>query len=936
MRSTFIILTFLLSLFCFQTAKSQYFEIGQERTSTKWRSIETRDFKIIYPDYLEGSARESAVYFQQNATNVQSGLKTSPRQTPIILHPNFANSNAYAIWAPQRIEILTTPGQDTYGDPWLHQLALHEYRHIIQLSKLEQGITKGLSYVFGQQAVAVSTGLFVPSWFMEGDAVVTETVFSETGRGRVPAFSNRFRAQLAEKGEYSYPKAAFGSYRDFVPDVYTLGYHIVSYGRERYGNELWNSALDAVARKPFTITPFNYGIRKISGLNKKGLYNETVANLDTIWGGKQTGDAKYIKFEAKADEYINYLNSFLINDTTVIALKTSFSKRPQIVKIKPSGEEKVLLTTGYIPDNIISCHKGWLAWVEYRPHIRWQTVSYTDVLLYNPVSGEKHRKRYKRKLYSPVSTENGDGFAAIEYLQDGKAFITTITGNGEQKTEVPEGIHPITPVWAEEGKSLIFIAVDAYGKSFMKFDIARASYSRIGEPTYTEISDPAVAGEWLYFTGTSGNKNQLCRMSLNGGPTEIITSSAYGAVRPHINLETITYSDYTAEGYRIALKPLKSLVRQLYMPDNPQDWIRVDELQKQEVTSTDIPVQDSSLVSSPYRKASHLFNIHSWAPLYVDIAGETVRPGFSVMSQNLLSTLFVTAGYDYDLNEQTGRFRTKVTYKGFFPEISSEISTGNRAGTKEENGSDQRFTWRETNVDLSIGQALNFSGGNYNRGVYGQTSYTISQITHNSDTPDNFVQGGLSVLSYRLFGYIYSRQAYRDLAPRLGINAEITIRHSPFGTLDAGDIQAIQTQVFLPGFFANHSLGLYAGYQFTHARDYRFQNIISSSRGYILQKTGNEIKSYKINYKFPLWYPDLHIGGLIYFKRLRANVFHDYTKISANLPKQIYQSSGLDIVTDFHLLGLSMPASAGLRTNYLHNQNKTVFEILFSINFYEY
>ena len=936
MRSTTITLTFLLSLFCFQTAKSQFYEIGQERTSTKWRSIETRDFKIIYPDYLEVSARESAVYFQQNATNVQSGLNTRPRQTPIILHPNFANSNAYAIWAPQRIEILTTPGQDTYGDPWLHQLALHEYRHIIQLSKLEQGITKGLSYVFGQQAVAVSTGLFVPSWFLEGDAVVTETIFSETGRGRVPAFSNRFRAQLAEKGSYSYPKAYFGSYRNFVPDVYTLGYHIVSYGREKYGNELWNSAMDAVARKPYTITPFNYGIRKISGLNKKGLYKETVANLDTTWGGKQSGDAKYIKSVAKTDEYINYLNPFLINDTTLVALKTSFSKRPQIVKIKPSGEEKALLTTGYIPDNIISYHKGWLAWTEYRPHVRWQTVSYTDVVLYNTMSGEKHRKRYKRKLYAPVSTENGDGFAAIEYTPDGKAFMVTITDSGEQKTEVPEGIHPITPVWAEEGKSLIFIAVDASGKGFMKFDIGRASFSRIGEPSYTEISDPAVAGEWLYFTGTSGNKNQLCRMKLNGGSTEIITASAYGAVRPHINLETITYSDYTANGYRIATKPLKSLVKQPYVSDHPHDWIRVAEMQKQEAPSPDISIPDSSLASSPYRKASHLFNIHSWAPLYVDIAGETARPGFSVMSQNLLSTLFVTAGYDYDLNEQTGMFRTKVTYKGFFPEISSEISTGNRAGSTDENGSAQRFTWRETNLDLSIGQSLNFSGGNYNRGIYGQTSYTSTQISHNSDTPDKFVQGSLSVLSYRLFGYMYSRQAYRDLAPRLGINAEFIFRHSPFGTLDAGDIQAIQTQVFLPGFFANHSLGLYAGYQFTHAQNYRFQNIISTSRGYILQKTGNEIKSYKINYKFPLWYPDLHIGGLFYFKRLRANVFHDYTKISANLPKQIYQSSGLDLITDFHMLGLSMPVSTGLRTIYLHNQEKVSFELLFSINFYEY
>ena len=936
MKSLINVLTFLLCIFCFQTAKSQYYDIGQAPASIRWRSIETRDFKFIFPDYLDKTAREAASVFQQNATNVQSGLKTIPSRTPIILHPNFAYSNAYAIWAPQRIEILTTPGQDTYGDPWLHQLALHEYRHIVQLGKLEQGITKGLSYIFGQQAVAVSTGLFVPSWFLEGDAVATETVFSKTGRGRVPAFSNRFRAQLSEKGAYSYPKAYFGSYRDFVPDVYTLGYHIVSYGREKYGNKLWNSALDAVARKPFTITPFNHGLKKISNLNKKGLYKETVSNLEMLWVSKQAGDAKYINSIAKTDEYINYLNPFLIDDTTIVALKTAYSKTPQIVKIEPSGKEKILLSTGYIPDNLISCHKGWLAWTEYRPHVRWQTVSYTDVLLYNPVSGKLHRKPYKRKLYAPVSTDNGDGFAAIEYTPEGKAYLVIITAGGEQTSEVPEGIHPMTPVWAEEGKSLIFIAMDASGKGFMKLDIASSSFSRLGKPGFTEISDPAISGEWLYFTGTSENKNQLCRISLDGEETETITSSAYGAVRPHINLGTIVYSDYTADGYRVAARPLKDLVNQPYSPDSPSDWIRVNKLKTLETSNPEIPIQDSSLISNRYRKASHLFNIHSWAPLYVDIAGETARPGFSVMSQNLLSTLFVTAGYDYDLNEQTGMFRSKVTYKGWFPEISSEISTGNRAGSREEDGSVQRFTWRETNMDLSIGQALNFSSGNFNRGVYGQTSYTLTQINHNSDTPDSFVHGSLSTLSYRLFAYSYRRQAYRDLAPRLGINAEFTFRHSPFGSLDAGDILAIQTQIFLPGIFDNHSLGIYSGYQFTHASDYRFQSIIGSSRGYYLPNPGNKLSSFKINYKFPLWYPDLHIGGLIYFKRLRTNIFHDYTKISADLPEQIYPSSGLDLITDLHLLGLSMPVSAGIRGIYLHNQDKGIFEILFSINFYEY
>ncbi len=931
-----VVLSILLTFIDIQVTKGQYYDIGQEPASTKWSVIETKDFKFIFPDNLEKVAVETAFYFQQHAVNVQSGLKVRPSKTPILLHPNFAYSNAYAVWAPQRIEVLTTPPQDIYGHPWLNQLALHEYRHIVQLSKLNQGITHGLTYIFGQQAIAVSTGLFVPSWFLEGDAVVTETEFSKTGRGRVPAFSNTLRAQLAEKGAYSYPKAAFGSYRDHVPDIYTLGYHIVAFGREKYGAELWNSAMNSVARKPYMLTPFNHGLKKVSGLNKKELYNQTVADLNTSWGGKQNGDANYTQINKQKGEYLNYLNPAYINDSVIISLKTSFDKTPRIIKIGPSGKEETILTPGYIIDNLITTHQDWMAWVEYRPHVRWQTVSYTDVVLFNPASGIVNRKSFRRKLYAPVAKADGGAFAAIEYGPDGNAFISIITKYSEQKLKVPEAVQPLTPTWTDDEKALIFIAIDASGKRFMKLSIIDSTFSDVGESGYTEISDPQVAGGWLYFTGTTGDKSQVCRMNLQTHQIETITESAYGARRPSVNHKTLTYSDYTANGYRIAQKSLNNLPIKPYVATPPEAWIRVNEIMNSEASTTESFSVDTAYKIESYNKGLHLFNFHSWAPLYVDVSGETIRPGFSLMSQNLLSTMFLTTGYDYDLNEQTGKFRSKITYKGWFPEVSAEISAGNRAASQNVNGSPQRFTWHETNTDFSVGQSLDFSRSNFNRGIFGEATYTYSNISHNHDTPENYIRGTLYAISYRLFAYTYARQAYRNLAPRLGINADFRYRHSPFGSLDAGNILALQTQVFLPGFFANHSLGLYAGYQRSHPGRYRFQNLIGSSRGYHLFSPGDEMLSLKINYKFPLWYPDFHIGGLVYLKRIRANIFQDYSQISVNVLKQNYPSTGLDILTDLHLLGLSMPVSAGLRGIYLQKNKNTVFEFLFSINFYDY
>ncbi|MBW6491532.1 MAG: DUF5050 domain-containing protein [Lentimicrobium sp.] len=918
--------------------KGQYYNIGQAPASTRWNFIETPDFKIIYPDFLEETAANTAFLFQAYSVGVQSGLRTKTAKTPVILHPQDVLSNAFAIWAPRRIEVLTTPPQKSYAHPWLNQLALHEYRHIVQLSKLNQGVTKGLSYLFGQQAHAVSAGLFVPSWFLEGDAVTTETLLSKSGRGRVPAFSQTFRAQLAEKGPYSYQKAALGSYKNHVPDIYTTGYHIVAFAREKYGPEIWNSAMDAVARKPYLIAPFNNGLKKVSGLNKRGIYKETISDLNEKWESRQKGDAQYIEVKSRKGEYINYLNPVQSDDSTVVALKTSFSRPPEIVKISQEGSEQILYRPGYIPDNIISFNGGWMAWAEYRPHPRWQTVSNTDILFLNPTNGEVKRRSFNRKLYSPVALGEGLAFAAVEYEKNGNAFISIISEDDEIKFPVPEDVHPITPAWGEEGKSIIFIAVDDSGKKFMKLDIESREFSEISRPEYSEISDPYVADGWIYYTGSVGDKSQILRMNLSSKKTEVLTASAYGAARPQIYNNSLIYNDYTADGNRISRKSLNNVEPMAYSKSHPEDWIRVNKLTEQETFAGIDTSADTIVSSGKYSKARNLFHIHSWAPVYADITGETARPGFSVMSQNLLSTMFVTAGYDYDMNEQTGMFRTNVSWKGWFPEFKAGISTGKRAGMAKDTteGILKRFTWDETNLDLSVGQALDFSKGNINKGLYGETTFTYSKITHDESTPENIFEGNLSTLSYRMFGYVYVRQALRDLAPRFGFNADVRFRHALFGLFNAENIAAFQTQIFLPGLLLNHSTGFYAGYQRSHPQRHLFQNIVGTSRGYIMMDRANELLSLKLNYRFPLFYPDFHAAGLIYVKRLRANLFHDYTKVAVNTPAKIYQSSGMDLMADFHLFGISIPVSAGGRGIYLHGQRKMVYELLFSINFYDY
>lgn len=929
---------FVILSFASMPVTGQYYDIGQSPSSIRWEKIETGNLSIIYPADFYHEAKIVAAQFSAAGSSVADGLNAQPRKTPLILHTRSAVSNAYAIWAPRRIEILTTPPQNLYAQPWIQQLALHEYRHVVQLSSLNKGITKALGYLFGQQAVVISTGLFVPPWFLEGDAVATETSLSYSGRGRVPSFSMPLRAQITDKGAYSYPKASLGSYRDYVPDIYNIGYHIVAASRLKFGPDLWKEAMSTVAGKPWTITPFNRGLKEKSGLNKKGLYEETLATLGQMWENPGIGHSQRILPEKEPTNYTNYLNPHKVNDSTIIALKTSLAKIPQLVSIDRNGKETVVHTPGYIIDGSLSYGGGILAWAEYRPHIRWETANYTDIILFYPESEKKERFSYKKRFYAPVVSPDGKTVAAVEYKESGECFLTIIKEGSLVNVQIPAGIHAATPAWSPDGSKLVYIATGNEGKAIAQTTIETGATEYLTSFSFSEISHPLFAGPAIFYTGTSGQTSQIFSMNPENDQIHVFTDAAYGADNASVSGDSLIYNDYTADGYRIAIVQLSKSTG-VPITENMNNWPLADALSAQEPDFRfNVTLKDTTFTRKPYKKAAHLFGVHSWAPLFVDIGGETVRPGVSAMSQNLLSTMFITAGYDYNLQEEAGMYKASIEWKGWYPVIKGTISQGKRASSTMgiEGHSPERFTWSETNLDLGISQNLNFSKGAYNSGLLGDVSYNFSKISHDISTPEDFINGDLAGISYRIFSYMYRRQATRDLAPGLGYNFEARFRHTPFGQLKAGNIYGLQSQLFLPGFFTNHSLLLYAGYQESNPADYRFSNIISTSRGYTKLNSGNNLVSLKIAYRLPLMYPDFHLGGLLFIKRIRANAFFDFTSVSNPDPQTIYNSIGLDLVSDFHLLGLSIPISAGIRTVYLERSGSVVSSLLFTMNFYDY
>jgi len=917
-------------------ADAQYYDIGQAPASYKWEKAASGRFSIIYPDFARLLALKALRDYEIADTAVMSGLNPKIKPLPLILHPESAVSNAYTIWAPRRIEMLSTPPQDIYGQPWTEQLALHEYRHVVQLSALNEGITGFFGILFGQQAAVLATGLFVPPWFLEGDAVVTETALSHTGRGRVPGFSQDLRAQIKEKGIYSFPKATLGSYCDYVPDSYTTGYHIISTTWLDGGNKAWPEAMRWVARKPWSIAPFNAGLRKTTGMNKKGMYYKAFSILDSLWNDRSLYTVNAFGKTCSGHEFASYTHAHIISDSTAVALKTSLSRVPSIVLVQKNGHEKTLHIPGYIPDQCISSNGSSVVWAEYRPHIRWETVNYTNICILNLASGTLNRLPFKGRFYAPAISPDGKRIAAVTYTRNGDCQIAIIKDSSIRYVPVPSQVMASGLSWNATGTLLATILTGEEGKTLALIDVTTQSIRILWSAGYRELSYPQFSGNQIMFTLAAEGKNEIAGYNMDLNRVIQYTRSAYGASYASGKGNTFIYSNYTANGYRLATHILSDTVHQVR---SKNEWPLATAISRGrkviDFTTQDAKPFDYSI--QPYKKAGHLINLHSWAPLYIDIGNETVRPGVSLMSQNLLSTLFITAGYDYSLQEQSGTFRTGLTYKGWFPEVSLNLADGIRAGNTIKTGQTaKRYTWHEQTADLSVQQNLNLSKGNYLRGISGSISYSYSVVKHDISTPDDFIEGEFSGFHYRLSCYTYRRQAYRDLAPRLGITASAEFKLSPFGRIDAGNIAALQLQGYLPGIGINHALSFSAGWQKAHEAKYRYGSLLAYSRGYTSEIHENDFVTLKSTYRLPIAYPDWHLAGLLYIKRLRAAGFFDITQTQSSTGNRFYNSAGADLVADFHLFGLSTPISAGLRSTYLIYTRTMVYNLLVNINFYSF
>ncbi|MGC9341371.1 MAG: TolB family protein [Bacteroidales bacterium] len=930
---------------------SQFYEYGQVPPSVKWKTIEGNHFKVIYPEEIQREAFKTLVTLEKNYFLNSQQLNHEPVKVPLILHNHTVRSNGFVSWAPKRMEFFMFPDVNSISHEWSTHLALHEFRHVVQVDKLNQGITKFLTTLLGEQGIGPAVAM-VPFWFLEGDAIYAETSLSESGRGRSPEFEMRIKAHLLQdKKPWSYSKSYLGSYKNYVPDYYQYGYQMVTYGREKYGEELWPKILRYTGRNPWLINPFSLALKKETGRMIKGLYDSTVHHIKNHWEEQyqlRQPEEYPLKNNKKKKLYTSYNFPQLTEEGEIIAVKSGLDIIDRLVKIDAEGNEEIIYIPGILYSGRISYSRNRIIWDEYQPDFRWINKSSSILKEYNMESGKMRIISMNSRYSSPDYSYSGDTIVAVETTLSNDfnlVFISALDGGVFNKVPSPDNIQLLDPAWVDKSDKIVAIGLDERGKQLILYDRSKDEWEELLWTSEINIYDPVSQGDYIYFTGTFAGVNDIYAYHLGEGQLFRLTQSRFGAFQPDVSADgkSLVFADYTSMGYNIVSKELKmeefNEYRQQTISEQP--FFRYGDASP-ELKPVIKPEVDASFQPVKYNKLKSLFKFHSWAPFYfdytnLDLENPSINPGITLLSQNMLSTAVSMIGYEY--KEGDHYLHTSFTYKGWLPVIDISYNFGGLPTVVpyEEVPQPERVK-TSSNISLNTWIPLTLYSGKWITGF--QPSLRVSyQNDYFYYVDDASYKKGITYTEPRLYFYTYQRTAYRDLQPRFGLILDYKSIAAPFEDEQRGSNRAFRSTLYLPGIIRGQGLKLKAEWQQQNPERYLFGNILSFARGFD-PLIATALTKYSADYAMPLLYPDLDLKGVLYITRLRANLFTDYiygedmrifTEEGLKRITGSYRSAGIELNIDYHIFRALFPISSGVRASYLENTGEFNFEFLFNI-----
>ncbi len=924
-------LFFYFLLFTFYFSHAQ--EFGGNPASIHWKQINTDTVRVIFPEGYDSMAQRIATLTNYEQRTNEKMIGDKIRKISIVLQTDVTFSNGFVQLAPYRSEFFlmpSLPAFDLGAQNWADNLAIHEFRHVQQYSNFRVGLAKVVYDIFGEGGLAVANDAAIPNWFFEGDAVFNETMLSHQGRGRLPSFLSGYESMYFENKNYSYEKLRNGSLKNYVPNHYPLGYMLVAYGREKYGMDFWrNVTQDAVRFKPL-FYPMQGAIKKYSGIPFNDFVKNAFAFYDEQWQKEKPQNIDWLT-STKKNNVVDYKYPYSTKDGSLIVLKQTYKDVPAIYKINADKRETKIVTRDITYDDYFSYNAGKLVYSALQPDARWGNKEFSVIKMVDVNSGEEKKITSHTRYFTPDISHDGNEIAAVSINNNQHCTLDILNLNGEKiKTLIYNSAVIYTfPKFSFDDKNIFAVARNAAGEmSLQQINIQDGSIKILLPFENRIIGYPVVQNDTLIFSCSNNGKDEIWSYILSQNKSYRLADFATGLYQGVFQNNQIIASAFTADGYQLAsFTPLWQIttdndtLKNLYVtkPFSPEKNNTL-----KNVGITDFPI-------SVYHKFFQPFNLHTLRPNYQN-------PDFSLIleGENVLSTVQTQLFYTYNRNENSNEAGASVIYGGWFlqPVIGVNETFQRNAFYNNTN-----YFWNEFNANAGLQLPLDFSGGKQYRNLTLYAADNIDNVQWTGDAKNIFRNLNFNYIQSSASYTTESQQALQQIYPHWAQSFFVQYR-SIVNKYTANQLLATAS-FYLPGIFKTNSLVIDAAYQSRDtANEYSFSNDFPFSRGY---NAVDFPRMYKLgaNYNFPLFYPDAGFGNIIYFLRIRANAFFDYTNAKSLLTGNNYQfkSAGAEIYFDTKWWN-EQAITFGIRYSRLFDnnftgQNPNQFEIILPANIFE-
>ena len=913
--------------------------LDNSRPAYKWQTINTDKYRLLFSPEFAEKAQYMANLFQAlyNDSNV-----VAPRKTTYIFRDKTTFSNGFVAMGPRRSEIYTMPSQSSFftgTNDWLEKVVIHEFRHVIQYDHSRRGWNKLFYYMLGEYSQAGMAYAAAPQWYWEGEAVFKETSYTHSGRGRIPAYHRAYRSNLMERKPMSYSKQYLGSYKHYVPSYYVLGTQMIPWGIQQTNDyHIWEKITARSFSRPFMPNIFSRTMKRYTGKKLPQMYNDMQAHLKDHWQ-KTFDEQEFTSFDVLSPSskiYTDYRYPQPLPDGRVLALKRGMADIDAFVALGADGKEEKLHVPGIINySGMLSSNGGQIVWNEFHMHPRWRAEDYSVIKIHDVETGKTrtltNKTRYSGAAISP----------------DGERVVTTTTASSYDHSIVLFDVERPSEAVALSDPSNAFYSNVRFGATSGELLAVRTLEMNkelvlirpdMGEELVLvsnspeNLAYPAPAGKYvLYNSDYSGLENIYAIDTVTLERFQV-TSSKYGSFNPAYNPvdQRIYYNEHTVNGLAVVSTPF-----------SPGNWVPIedvktiarpfDEVYEQE-GNTDFlkTVPGDSFEVKKYNKLRGLINPHSWGPF---INASLTGMDLGVYSQDVLSTTSLYAGYTFDIYEFTGQFNASLSYQGLYPIFDLEYFQGGRNIHRGVGDTVSVIQWKEQGLGLTTRVPWQFVRSKFIQNLEIKNTVGIKEVWDfsNDINGNSRIINGVVIrdlqnngeLMYNTVSVSASnrlKRSYRDMYSRWGQSVNASYTNTLNNQFDGG-IFALNSWLYFPGIFKHHTLRTYWAWQnrkITPTQDnYLFRGRIRYPRGEesVIRMeesvigTFEDFYSMSVDYIFPLLYPDLRIGPLLYIQRIRADLFFDYGygRTYIQQPNYFYQqqefmSTGIELKFDFNVV----------------------------------